>query len=340
MGRQTGVKVRNMEHDLLIHGGRSHHGGQVAALLHILPVVGNDDVTMLDAALVGRTVRDHVGDQGALILFHIQCLGQLRGDGLDLAPEVAAGDLAVSASSAKELGTAGGEAAVKEPWRVGLGILLDLYGEAAADLDLELVREYGEHLPLLMRMKETGLNTPLPSSLGRLFDAAAALCGLRFGEAYEGQAAIELEQAMERLAPTGYQFTVIEEDGQIILDWRGALGELVDDVVTGADPAQVSARFHAGLIQGLADWAQAGSEASGLSQACLGGGCLLNSALLTNLPRLLKDSGLEVFTPQALPAGDGGLCLGQALAGAAAWERGLNVDEQTILGPSGEELEI
>lgn len=232
----------------------------------------------------------------------------------------------------------GGEAAVKEPWRVALGILLDLFGDAAADLDLELVRTRGEHLPLLRRMKETSLNTPLTSSLGRLFDAAAALCGLRFSVAYEGQAAIEFEQAMEPPAQKGYGFAVGEESGQIILDWRGAVRELVRDVIAGVNPAQVSGRFHAGLTNGLALWAIAGAEATGLNQACLGGGCLLNAELLTHLPRLLKSSGLEVYTPRALPAGDGGLSLGQALAGAAAWERGLNTIQQTVLGPSSEEL--
>jgi hydrogenase maturation protein HypF len=232
----------------------------------------------------------------------------------------------------------GGEAAVKEPWRVALGILLDLYGEDAANLDLELVRIYGEHLPLLGRMKETGLNTPLTSSLGRLFDAAAALCGLRFSVAYEGQAAIELEQAMEAPLTEGYEFAMTEESGRLILDWRNALRALVNDVSAGSDPAQVSARFHAGLIQGLADWALAGADAVGLGQVCLGGGCMLNAALLSNLPRLLEASGLEVYTPEALPAGDGGLSLGQALAGAAAWERDMIGDGQVVLGPSREEL--
>ncbi len=220
----------------------------------------------------------------------------------------------------------GGEAAVKEPWRVALGILLDLYGDAAADLDLELVRAHGEHLPLLSRMKETGLNTPLTSSLGRLFDAAAALCGLRSSVAYEGQAAIELEQAMGAPDGEGYQFAVVQEDGRFILDWGGAVRELVQDVVAGTDPAQVSARFHSGLINGLAAWAMAGAQANGLNQVCMGGGCLLNAELLTHLPRQLKSAGLEVYTPQAMPAGDGGLSLGQALAGAAAWERGLSPD--------------
>ena len=232
----------------------------------------------------------------------------------------------------------GGEAAVKEPWRVALGILLDLYGEEAAGLELELVRLHGEHLPLLQRMKETGLNTPLTSSLGRLFDAVSALCGLRYSVVYEGQAAIELEQAMAAPAGEGYEFAVVQESGHIILDWSGALRELLNEVIAGADPAQVSARFHAGLIAGLARWAQAGAEASGLTQVCLGGGCLLNAALLSSLPRLLKASGLEVYTPQALPAGDGGLCLGQALAGAAAWEGGLSPGQQNVLGPNSEEL--
>ncbi len=238
----------------------------------------------------------------------------------------------------RHFGLPGGEAAVKEPWRVALGILLDLYGDDAASLDLEVVRIYGEHLDLLGRMKQTGLNTPLTSSLGRLFDAAAALCGLRFSVAYEGQAAIELEQAMAARSQEGYEFTVAEERGLLILDWGAALWTLVNDIVAGVEPAIVSARFHAGLINGLAAWAQAGAEAGGLRQVCLGGGCMLNAELLTRLPGILKSRGLEVYAPEALPAGDGGLCLGQALAGAAAWGSGLIIDGHNVLGPSSEEL--
>ncbi len=228
----------------------------------------------------------------------------------------------------------GGEAAVKEPWRVALGLLADLYGPAAAELDLELVRRFGGHLPLIGRMKERGLNTPATSSLGRLFDAAAALCGLRFSVAYEGQAAIELEQAMDAPAGEGYAFQVLERDGLLVLDWREALRALVQEVLAGAGPARVSARFHAGLIQGLAAWALAGARAAGASRVCLGGGCLMNAALLSGLPPRLEAAGLEVYTPEEMPAGDGGLSLGQALAGAAAWARGLDAGQEVVLGPT------
>ncbi|KMY67677.1 hypothetical protein AAU61_07220 [Desulfocarbo indianensis] len=226
----------------------------------------------------------------------------------------------------------GGEAAVKEPWRLALGVLDDLYGEGAAKLGLEVVGRFGRHLPLIRQMKSGGLNSPLTSSLGRLFDAAAALSGLRFEVAYEGQAAIEFEQCLAAPAKAGYDFAVIEEEGLMVLDWREAMRQLISETLAGSSQPKVAARFHAGLISGLARWAAEGARRAGLERVCLGGGCLLNAAILEGLPPLLEAAGLAVFTPEALPAGDGGLCLGQALAAAWAWQRGLP-DGQTALGP-------
>jgi hydrogenase maturation protein HypF len=226
----------------------------------------------------------------------------------------------------------GGEAAVAEPWRTGLAVLLGIFGPAAADQRLELVRRYGEHLPLVARMAERGLNTPATSSLGRLFDAAAAIAGLRWEVAYEGQAAVELEQAMDRPpAGEGYPFALAEEAGLIELDWRPALAGLAAEAAAGAPAAALAARFHAGLVAGLAAWAAAGAEGAGLDTVCLGGGCLANAALMEGLPPALEARGLAVHAPEAVPAGDGGLSLGQAAAAAAAWGRGLEPGE-TVLG--------
>ncbi len=217
----------------------------------------------------------------------------------------------------------GGEAAVRQPWRVGLALLRQLHGDKAAELDLGLVRQKGRHLELWGRMMEKGLNTPRTSSLGRLFDAAAAVCGLRRQVAYEGQAAVELEQAMDPGERGSYPFALRrKEKGLIILDWRPALRELVAQAAAGVAIPLLAARFHRGLLQGLAAWARAGAQAAGLEQVCLGGGCFLNAFLLEHLPPLLQKAGLAVFSPARVPAGDGGISLGQALAAAAAWEGG------------------
>jgi hydrogenase maturation protein HypF len=225
----------------------------------------------------------------------------------------------------------GGEAAVKEPWRVGLALLVEAMGlGATAKLDIQLLRAHGDKLDLLGKMMARGLNTPRTSSLGRLFDGVAALCGLRFSVAYEGQAAVELEQAMEGPAEEGYDFSLRESGGLLELDWAPALGQLVEDVLAGSGPALVSARFHAGLLAGLAAWARAGARVSGLGRVCLGGGCFMNACLLAGLPPLLRAAGLEVYSAAQAPSNDGGLSLGQAVAAAAARGRGRLTGEVTI----------
>ncbi|MBI4799957.1 MAG: carbamoyltransferase HypF [Desulfarculus sp.] len=231
----------------------------------------------------------------------------------------------------------GGDKAVKEPWRVGLALLLAVFGQEAAGLDLGLIKSHGQHLPLIGRMVARGLNTPLTSSLGRLFDGVAAISGLRGEVAYEGQAAIELEQALDTGARGAYPMAVLDEGGLLVLDWQPAVEALVADLLAGASPGRVSARFHQGLAQGLAAWALRAAGTTGLGRVCLGGGCLMNAYLLERLPPLLEAQGLEVFTPALLPAGDGGLSLGQALAAAQARELGLVRGDRTVLGHAAEE---
>ncbi|MCB2192567.1 MAG: carbamoyltransferase HypF [Deltaproteobacteria bacterium] len=226
----------------------------------------------------------------------------------------------------------GGEAAVKEPWRVGLALLVEALGaEEAAGLDIDLLRTHGDKLGLVGQMISKGLNSPRTSSAGRLFDGVAALCGLRWEVAYEGQAAVELEQAMERQAEQGYSFALREHEDLLELDWGPAVEEIVAEVAAGADPAQVSARFHAGLLAGLAAWVTTGAALSGLNRVCLGGGCFMNAALLGGLPPLLRAAGLEPYSAAQAPSNDGGLSLGQAVASAAAWGQGRLTGDVTIL---------
>ncbi len=140
--------------------------------------------------------------------------------------------------------------------------------------------------------------------------------------AYEGQAAIELEQALDPAQPGAYAMPVSREEGLLTLDWRPAVGQAVDDVLTGAAPGVVSARFHAGLLQALAAWANEAVRDTGLRQVVLGGGCFMNAQLLCGLPPLLKAQDLSVYTPAQVPAGDGGLSLGQAISAAWRFQRG------------------
>jgi hydrogenase maturation protein HypF len=232
----------------------------------------------------------------------------------------------------------GGEAAVKEPWRIGLALLLDVFGGQAAGLDLALQRAKGHHLGLIAQMTAKSLNSPLTSSLGRLFDGVAAISGLRQEVAYEGQAAIELEQALDAEENSAYPYSLLDEGGLLVLDWRPAVAALMEDLRQGAAVGQISARFHHGLVEALAAWALRAAEMTGLTQICLGGGCLMNAQILCGLPARLAQAGLIVHTPALVPAGDGGLALGQAVAAAQVWGRGLlNKTGETVLGPPEQE---
>jgi hydrogenase maturation protein HypF len=216
----------------------------------------------------------------------------------------------------------GGEAAVKQPWRVGLALLDQAFGEDAAALKLPLLAQYGQHLGLLRQMMAQGLNSPLTSSLGRLCDGVAAITGLRLSVAYEGQAAIELEQALDPTATGAYDLQVAEEGGLLVLDWRPLVREVVADLLAGASAGVVSARFHSGLVAGLAAWTSQAAQRSGLTQVCLGGGCFMNARLMEGLPPALAALGLTAHAPAAAPCNDGGLSLGQAVIAAHTWARG------------------
>jgi hydrogenase maturation protein HypF len=187
----------------------------------------------------------------------------------------------------------GGEAAVREPWRMACAWLPDhpLPGVDAAAW------------AAVAHMAETGVNSPLTTSVGRLFDAVAALCGLRTHATYEGQAAVELEAACD-LAELG----AYELPG---LDPRPAIESLVRDVAAGVAIGVVAMRFH----RGLADATAEACRATGHELVVLSGGVFQNRVLL-ELTREALD-GLRVLVPRLLPPNDGGISYGQAAVAAA-----------------------
>ncbi|MDI6835663.1 MAG: carbamoyltransferase HypF, partial [Rhizobiaceae bacterium] len=191
--------------------------------------------------------------------------------------------------------------AAREPWRMGVGALV-----AAGRGDL--ARETFGHLPeagRLAAMLEGGMRVAETSSLGRLFDAAAAIAGTRMVQSFEGQAAMEFEAlAREVEADTGgYRI----ENG--VVDFRPLLIGMAERGLKGVD---ASSLFHATLVAGLAEWTLATARAEGLDRVVLSGGCLANRRLAEGLRARLSAAGIETWLPQAVPAGDGGLSLGQA----------------------------
>jgi hydrogenase maturation protein HypF len=219
----------------------------------------------------------------------------------------------------------GGAQAMREPWRNTWAHLAGAFGrEALRDryADLDIVR-YLETKPLkgLQTMAGKGLNSPMASSCGRLFDAVAAALGVcRERVSHEGQAAMELESLatpeFHAEARNGYPYQLCE--GEIrTLHWRPLWETLLEDLHRGVAPATIAARFHQGLALAVADTALALCQESALDRVVLGGGVFQNRLLLEGVAGALGRADVRVLSPEKVPANDGGLALGQAAIAAA-----------------------
>ena len=205
----------------------------------------------------------------------------------------------------------GGEAAIREPWRMAVACLKNAHG-ALPDTDL-IRRQEPSQLNLLTQMIDKKINSPLTSSLGRLFDAVAALAGLRDRVAFEGQAAMMLEM----ICPDGdfrpYPYELDTSANQWILRSGPLFRALLADLEK-APAGAISARFHRTIVEALVEMATRLSKETGVRQVVLSGGCFQNQVLTDGLTAGLARRGLTVFSQDKVPANDGGLSLGQALA--------------------------
>ncbi len=212
----------------------------------------------------------------------------------------------------------GGTAAILEPWRMALSYLARHLGRGLFDLKIPFIERLDrKRADLLLRMVAREVNSPLTSSCGRLFDAVAALAGVRQRVNYEAQAAIELEAAMAR-AQDGrlYSLDIREEGEGWIIDTKPLFAALVADLASGVPTGVISRRFHQGLVEVLARVVGLVRERTGLDRVCLSGGSFQNVFLFENLARKLETDGFKVFTHSEVPCGDGGLSLGQAVVAA------------------------
>jgi len=196
----------------------------------------------------------------------------------------------------------GGDRAAREPWRMGVAALhaIGQGAKAAARFPHQRLAA-----PLAARLA-TGAAPITTSSLGRLFDAAAALLGLRDIQAYEGQAAMELESLVNtpRAMPGGWTW-----NGEVL-----SFAPLLTAFANHApDPSEGADLFHGTIIAGLTDMATAGAATTGITTICLGGGCLMNRVLAEGLASSLSARGLTPMLARILPPNDGGLSFGQAV---------------------------
>jgi len=212
----------------------------------------------------------------------------------------------------------GGAAAIHEPWRVALSYLVKHYVKDLSSLDLPFLRDIDERRRhVIQQMIDRQVHSPRTSSCGRLFDAVAALTGIRSTVNYEAQAAIELEMAAHNSTAEGaYPFDLIPDETHWQIGTLSLFQSILLDLRRQESVADISRRFHAGLAVMFLELAEKIREQTKLNRVCLSGGCFQNVLLFRLLLDGLRAKSFEVYFHSEVPAGDGGISLGQALIAA------------------------
>jgi len=209
----------------------------------------------------------------------------------------------------------GGAAAIHEPWRMAVSYLAKHYGKELEKLGLPFLAEIDSRkLSVVLQMMEREINSPRTSSCGRLFDAVAALVGLRGTVNFEAQAAIELEMAArDSGSEAAYPLDLNLQGATWQIGTKPLFDWLLKDIRQQTSVADMSRKFHNGLALVFVDVAERIRDRTELNRVCLSGGCFLNALLLETTIAEMKERSFEVFFHTEVPAGDGGISLGQAV---------------------------
>lgn len=221
----------------------------------------------------------------------------------------------------------GGSKAIHEPWRTAACLLQELYGDDFINLPIPLTKLLPQEWPLVLKAAAQGLNTPLTSSAGRLFDVAAAILGICTHSRYEGQAAMELEFAAQdaagRVLPYG-----ISENTILELDFRPCFLAMIEALSRGEKREVLAASFHQTMAAATAEMARRLAILTGIKTVALSGGVFQNVTLLLKVKQLLE-AQFAVLMHRRIPPNDGGVALGQAVI---ARER----SKRDVFGSTGE----
>jgi hydrogenase maturation protein HypF len=216
---------------------------------------------------------------------------------------------------------AGGDVAVREPWRMAHAYLLDAFDNIIPRGIRWQNLVPAQSARVLDAMLKKRIRTIETSSCGRLFDAVASLIGLHQEVSFEGQAAMALE-TIAHAADEAYDF-VLEGQRPLQVDMRRMVHQIVDDVQRGVTPHTISARFHNTLVAVVERVCIRMREDTGQSRVCLSGGCFQNLRLLEGCLQALRSRSFEVFFQRRVPCNDGGLALGQAAVASELLRRGI-----------------
>ncbi len=218
----------------------------------------------------------------------------------------------------------GGEAAMREPWRMAAAYLLTAFGEDFLDLPLKFNQRLDRtRWKPLAQAVARGLNSPRTSSAGRLFDAVASLIGICHENLYEGHAAVRLEALARTAAESEAKAYPIHLSGGELIEMKTAplIQAVVEDLRAGVPAASIAARFHGALQNAVQQVCLRIKERTGIDLAVLTGGVFQNKLLLEGLAGILRKSGFQVLTHQRVPPNDGGIAYGQAAVAAEVLRR-------------------
>ncbi|MBU0664013.1 MAG: carbamoyltransferase HypF [Proteobacteria bacterium] len=223
----------------------------------------------------------------------------------------------------------GGDAAAEQPWRMGLAALYHSFGEEGlppSRLPAALLGVTEGKRTAVLTMMQKGFNSPLTSSCGRLFDAVAALLGIRLDSDFEGQAAMEVEAfARQWQRPEEHRQRVeepVQDNGLFIIDSSPFIRRMLRDLQAGKSIAELAMAFHTWLIDSLVITIRKLAVTSGIHTVVLSGGCLQNRIIMEGLFQALEQDGFQVFTGRQVPVNDGGISLGQAVIGGLRYVSG------------------
>jgi len=214
----------------------------------------------------------------------------------------------------------GGTKAIREPWRVGLSYLYEIYRDKCERIAQKLFPERGKKITIITNLIKRKVNSPLTSSAGRLFDAVSTILGLRETINYEGQAAIELEMLSRDQRTSFYPFKIIEKEGTFVVDMLPLVKTIVEKKLQGESKKLIATEFHWTLAQIILKMCELIRKKQKLNKVVLAGGVFQNNLLLKQTMSLLQNSDFEVIPPGIIPVNDGGISLGQAVVGYHRFE--------------------
>ncbi|MBW3609641.1 MAG: carbamoyltransferase HypF, partial [Actinobacteria bacterium] len=279
--------------------------------------LGREDVKLLSVqhhhAHLAATLAEH-GETGPAVAAIFDGTGYGT-DGTIWGGEILVGGLGEAGRSGRlrPIRLPGGERAITEPWRMACAWLTDM--QVPPPPAFEDIAQ--QRWNMVARMSLQGTGSPFTSSMGRLFDAVAALCGVRLEVTYEGQAAVEFEALADRAAADPYPLEFEHRGQTVALDPRPMIRAVLDDITAGVPVPTISGRFHAGLARATAEVLVTIAERQGLQLAVLSGGVFQNRLLLELTLDALQAAGLRVLVPQTLPPNDGQIAFGQVVVAAA-----------------------